>query len=431
MNHILSKSILILLSIVVFTSTIVAQQVTTYAGFNTGYIDGTVANAKFRSPFGLAFDASGNLFISDHLEDKIRKITPAGDVTTFAGSTTGFADGTAFNAKFESLGGIAFDASGNLYVADIINARIRKISPFGDVSTFAGSGELGYLDGAGSVAKFFTPYCIAFDPSGNLYVTDYNNHRIRKISPSGQVSTFAGSGVQGNADGNGIAAQFTRPTGIACDAIGNVYVTDFGNHRIRKITPAGEVSTLAGSTSGYTDGMGISAQFNFPYGIMVDPLGNVFVTDYGNNVVRKITPAGLVSTVAGSGISGYADGDGTVAKFSGMYGIVMNAAGDLFIGDFDNHRVRKISMQAVTTGNLVSTQENSITIYPSPATNSLTLKSTEEITSFEVIDVTGQKVQATLSSNNSIDISLLNEGMYYIKLQIADRTEIHKFLKTN
>jgi hypothetical protein len=208
-------------------------------------------------------------------------------VTTLAGSTFGSTDGVATAAQFEFPVALAVDAAGNVYVGDRDNHRIRKITPAGAVSTLAGSTQ-GFADGTGTAARFNFPAGVAVDAAGNVYVADTFNQRIRKITPAGAVSTLAGSGTAGFANGVATAAQFNFPAGVAVDAAGNVYVGDRDNHRIRKITPAGAVSSLAGSTAGFADGTGTAARFNFPEGVAVDAAGNVFVADAFNQRIRKI-----------------------------------------------------------------------------------------------------------------------------------------------
>ena len=272
--------------------------VTTLAGSTQGYMDGTGTAAQFKTPRGVAVDSSGQVYVADPGNDRIRKISPLGVVTTLAGSTSGYMDGTGTAAKFRFPRGVAVDSSGNVYVADYVNQRIRKISPAAGVTTFAGSSQ-GDDDGTGTAAKFNYPYGVAVDSSGHIYVADTGNHRIRKIDPAGVVTTLAGSTL-GYADGTGTAARFNYPRGVAVDSSGNVYVADYDNDRIRKIDPTGVVTTFAGSSSGDADGTGTAARFNRPSGVAVDSSGNVYVADLGNNRIRKIDPAGVVTTFAGS-----------------------------------------------------------------------------------------------------------------------------------
>ena len=288
--------------------------VSTLAGSGVfGFADGAGNTAKFFQPIGVVLDASGNLYVTDAENHRIRKVTPSGNVSTFAGSgTAGFADGAGTNAKFNSPRGITIDVAGNLYIADGINHNIRKITIAGVVTTLAGSGIAGFADGVGAAAQFHFPKEIKADAAGNLYVADDINHRIRKVTPTGTVSTIAGS-VSGSADGQGATATFNQPTGIAVDAAGNLFIADAKNHKIRKITSAGVVSSLAGSgVEGSADGDGIAAQFNTPTGIAVDNLGNIFVAEDGN-IIRKITATGTVTTLAGSA-SGFNDGTAAAAS---------------------------------------------------------------------------------------------------------------------
>jgi hypothetical protein len=315
--------------------------VTTFAGSTPGFQNGPGASALFDRPNGVAVDAIGNVYVADRGNHQIRKITPAGVVSTFAGSTAGFQDGPGTSARFNDALGVAVDANGNVYVADSGNHRIRKITPAGDVTTLAGS-TAGFQDGPGASALFNTPIGVAVDANGNVYVGDRHNQRVRKITPAGDVTTLAGS-TAGFQDGPGASALFFNLFGVAVDANGNVYVADYSNHRIRKITPAGVVSTLAGSTQGFQDGPGASAQFNGPFGVAVDANGNVHVGDESNQRIRKITPAGVVSTLAGSGILGFQDGPGTSARFNTPRGVAFDANGNVYVGDQFNNRIRKIS----------------------------------------------------------------------------------------
>jgi sugar lactone lactonase YvrE len=317
----------------------------TFAGSGLGgAVDGTGTAATFNLPSGVATDASGNIYVAEVNNNKIRKISPAAVVTTLAGSGRfGSADGVGAAASFDWPAGVAVDASGNVYVADQGNNTIRKITSAGVVTTFAGSSSAGAADGAGTAASFNSPTGVAVDGSGNVYVADRNNNKIRKISLAGVVSTFAGSGWAGAADGAGTAASFNLPWGVATDVSGNVYVADQFNNKIRKITQAGVVSTFAGSGSaGAVDGAGAAASFSGPSGVTTDASGNVYVADLYNSKIRKITPDGVVTTLAGSGSLGEADDAGPAASFFGPSGVAIDASGNVYVADRSNSRIRKI-----------------------------------------------------------------------------------------
>ena len=317
-------------------------EVSTLAGSTVGFRDGTGTSAQFSYPSGVAVDAEGNVYVADGVNHRIRKITPEGLVSTLAGSTEGFRDGSGTSAQFDRPAGVEVDAEGNVYVADYGNNLIRKITSEGLVSTLAGS-IWGFRDGSGKSAEFNYPYGVAVDAVGNVYVANSYNHRIRKITSEGLVSTLAGS-TRGFRDGAGTSAQFNYPYGVAVDAEGNVYVADYFNHLIRKITSEGLVGSLAGSTGGFRDGSGRSAQFNGPSGVAVDAVGNVYVADEYNHRIRKITPEGLVSTLAGS-TRGFRDGSGTSAQFSYPIGVAVDAAGNVYVADSNNNRIRRIEWE--------------------------------------------------------------------------------------
>ena len=283
--------------------------------------------------------------------------------STFAGKAgvASSADGIGSAARFTSPSEVAFDSANNLYVADTGNHTIRKITSAGVVSTFAGSpGVPGSADGTGSAARFSSPIGVSLDSAGNLYVGDADNDTIRKITPAGTVTTLAGKpGVVGSADGTGSNARFSSPRGVVVDAAGDVYVADTFNNTIRKVTPAGVVSTLAGlaGATGSADGTGSVARFNHPRGVAVDTASNIFVADTDNNTIRRITPAGAVTTVAGSaGMGGSADGSVFTARFLAPIGITVSSSGDIYLADALNDTIRKISALGVvsTAGVLVS-----------------------------------------------------------------------------
>jgi sugar lactone lactonase YvrE len=320
----------------------VSWEVSTFAGSGAaGLPEGIGTAVVFDHPNDVALDGEGNLYVVDDSLSFIRKITSDGYVSIFAGSdTSGYVDGFGMAAQFNRPYGVAVDSAGNLYVADTGNNRIRKITPGRQVSTLAGSGASGYTDGLGTAARFNRPYGVAVDSAGNVYVADVDNNRIRKIAPNGQVSTLAGEGSTGYVDGLGTAALFNRPYDVAVDGAGNVYVVDRENSRIRKITPTGVVTTFAGSSPGYADGTGTAAQFNVLNGVTLDARGNLYVSD--NQRIRRITPDGVVTTLAG-GSPGYADGTGTAARFETPSGLAVDASGNLYVGDSGNNRIRKMT----------------------------------------------------------------------------------------
>ena len=323
-----------------------------------GSTDGTGATARFNSPIGVATDSVDNVYVADYYNSTIRKITPLGVVSIFAGMTGKFGsvDGIGAMARFNNPSGVATDSANNVYVADTGNHTLRKITPAGEVSTLAGAaGISGGIDNTGTEARFNSPYSVAIDSVGNAYVADVNNHAIRKITLAGAVvTTFAGMmGTLGSADGAGVEARFKTPFGVATDSADNVYVTDFGNHTLRKITSLGVVSTLAGTpgSMGSADGIGAIGRFNLPRGVSTDSVGNVYVVDTENHTLRKITPVGEVSTLAGMvGIYGSADGTGAAASFNNPSGLTTDSADNIYVADTGNNTLRKI-----TTASAVST----------------------------------------------------------------------------
>jgi sugar lactone lactonase YvrE len=319
--------------------------VTTVAGGSThgGFLDGPASLAKFNAPNDVAVAPDGTIYVADYKNHRIRKIM-AGQVSTLAGNSSGgIINGNSTLAEFEDPYRITLDPSGNLYIVDEGDIRIRKINSGGDVSFFAGTSTAGFLDGSASTAQFqLNEGGIVSDAQGNIYIGDMFNNRIRKIGTDNQVITVAGS-TGGFTDGDAGTAQFNFPDGVTLDREGNIYVADEGNFCIRKITATGTVSILAGSgVMGTADGNGRLAQFGFIGDMVADSDGNIFVID--DNRIRKITPQGVVSTIAGSG-PGYVDGDGTSAKFNGLSGIGIDAQGNLYVADVINNRIRKISYQ--------------------------------------------------------------------------------------
>jgi len=318
----------------------VSGTVGTVAGGLNGFVGGRGQGARFGLAQGIAIDQVGNLYIADNDNNAIRQVTPAGLVSTYAGTGAyGLVNGAAATAQFGTPIGAAYDRStGNLYVADDSNNVIRLVTSAGNVSTFAGTGASGAADGPVGSATFNAPYAVAVDGSGSVYVCDRGNSRIRKIA-AGAVSTLAGS-TSGFLDGLGTAAQFNTPEDLVVDTAGNVYVADASNNRIRKITPGGLVSTFAGTGAyGSANGATSSATFGYPIGIAIDASGSLYVGDNGTNLIRKIA-AGTVSTIAGSGGTGLVDGPALLAQFAAICGMAVDASGNVYIMDRRSQRVR-------------------------------------------------------------------------------------------
>lgn len=315
--------------------------VKTFAGTGkSAHTDGPVASASFSWPTGLAWDNTGGLLVADQNNDVIRRIYN-GMVATFAGTgSPGVKDGPVAKAEFFEPSGVAVDAKGDVFVTDTFNDRIRKISG-GLVSNLAGTGAPGLKNGAAATARFNQPYGIVADGKGNIFVGDQGNHTIRRIT-AGMVYTFAGTGSPGSANGNAASAKFFSPAGVALDHKGSLLVADEDNDVIRRIN-AGMVSTMAGSNwPGHTDGPVKTAEFYAPQGMAVDATGKVFVADTDNNVIRMIH-AGKVTTVAGTGTQGFADGPGKTAQFDTPTDVVVGAKGEVYVADQGNNRVRVIS----------------------------------------------------------------------------------------
>ena len=378
--------------------------ISTVAGTGTqGFSgDGAAATAaQLNSPWDVAVDGSGNLYIADRNNNRIRKVNSAGNISTVAGTgTAGFSgDGAAATAaQLQNPQGVALDGAGNLYIADRGNQRIRKVDSAGVISTVAGNGMAGFggdsgaataaqlwdpsrvaLDGAGNLyivdrvndrirkvdsagvistvagrEQLSNPYGVALDGAGNLYIADTNNQRIHKVDSAGVISTVAGSGTDGfGGDGGAaVAAQLSGPRDMAPDGAGNLYIADTHNHRIRKVDSAGVISTVAGNgTQGYggDGGAATAAQLNLPFSVALDAAGNLYIADRGNERIRKVDSAGVISTVAGDGTCCYS-GDGgaaTAARLGAPRSVALDGSGNLYIADRGNHRIRKVDSAGV------------------------------------------------------------------------------------
>ena len=322
---------------------------------------GPATAAMLTEPTDVALDVSGNLFIADYGGHTIRKVAPDGTISTVAGTgIPGFIGdgGPATAAQLSSPVGVVVDESGNLYIGDSDNHRIRKVAPDGTITTVAGTGQGGFSGDGGpaTAASLLFPNFLALDASGNLYIADSENNRIRKVAPDGTILTVAGNGQDGFGGDGGPAtdALIDDPIGVAVDASGNLYIADYGSDRIRKVAPDGTITTVAGSGDEGIFGDGgpaTDAVLDEPVGVVVDGSGNLYIADWENHRVAKVTPDGTITTVAGTGDEGFG-GDGgpaTAAQLNAPAGMTLDDSGNLYIGDYDDHRIRKVAPDGTIT----------------------------------------------------------------------------------
>ena len=418
--------------------------ITTYAGYSdsAGYSgDGGPANkCKFNAPCELAFDPSGNLIISDAQNHVIRKINSAGIITTIVGTGIAGYNGDGIPATAAQLNcpiGIAYDDTGNLYIAEYAGSRIRKVNTSGIISTIGGNGLSGFNGDTGIAinAKLKDPYGLTVDKKGNVYFSDVLNYRIRKIDKAGKISTFAGSGVWGYSGDGGPAtkAKFGQISCLAIGPSGTMYVADWDNARTRKIDTSGIVTTFAGNgTSGYSGdgGLAINAELIAPNGVNVDDSENVYIPDNFARVVRKVDRSGIITTIAGSGKKGYS-GDGGLATDAEMYepqDAIRDKSGNLFISDVSNNNIRKVTFYKTAVNNIIPIQSY-FSIYPNPASQNINIKVTEKIETIEITNTLGQLVfhhSYNKQSQVQIDVNSFANGLYFVKLNGVD---VEKFLK--
>jgi sugar lactone lactonase YvrE len=426
---------LIILSVLFSTQITNAQfYVTTYSGNGTaGLINGYRDSATFTSPFGLCRDMQGNIFIADG-NNCIRKIDVAGIVSTYAGtSTAGFKDGSADSAQFNSPSDLCVDDSGNIYVSDFLNQRIRKIDINRNVSTIAGNGQAGYVNGTTN-ARFNYPRGICRDRYGNIYVADSWNHRIRKIDATGNVSTYAGGGnamgvssVGSLQDGPDTAARFYTPSGLTIDNDDNLFVADAYNHRIRRIDTSQYVSTIAGSgatgqgNGGYANGNTGSAVFNTPTEVYYErTTGKLYISDTFNNRIRLIDFGNnSVATIAGNGTAGYINDIDTSAEFNFPRALTVDSTGIIYLCDYNNHSVRMISNINVSVSDLALSNNY---IFPNPSNEIICIHSDTYPVLVNIYNMNGQLVLSdnAESSFHYSDVSKLKAGLYFVKL-ISDK----------
>lgn len=327
--------------------------VTTLAGLAEvpGFADGWGPAARFDLPFGIAVGAEGSLYVADRGNHTIRRVSPDGEVTTLAGSAReqGATDGTRDAARFFKPSGIAVDSAGILYVTDTLNHAIRRITTEGVVTTLAGLlGESGLADGTRGDARLAGPMGITVDPAGDIIVGENARLFVRKVTPTGEVTTLASGGGRGSVGRD----ESVDPVGVATDVVGNIYLTDFYNHALRKLSPQGLLTTFAGvvGRAGHADGPALTALFDHPYGVAADIGGTLYVADAGNHVIRRVSPSGNVTTLAGRpGEPGSVDGAGTDARLDHPFAIATDRLGDIFLADTFHHVILKATRDGTVT----------------------------------------------------------------------------------
>ena len=396
------------------------QVITTIAGiagtYTYGGDGGQATNANLWGPSGIAIDTLGNIFVADQYSYRIRKIDRLGLITTIAGNgTIGYSGdgGQATNAALKNPTGLVFDRSGNLLFSDQYNHCVRKISTTGIISTIAGTGIQGYSGDGGqaTLAQLTNTGGLIFDKQGNLYIADLGNGCIRKVDTGGLITTFAGTGLQGYSGDGGLAtlAELYAPSSFVIDTIDDLYVSDEHNNTIRKINSLGIINTISTGLA-----------LNQPEMMALDKARNLYIADYGNNRIVKMNSSGVSSTIVGTGIAGYS-GDGGqayAAELNQPLGIAFDSLGNLYITDYGNSVIRKVSNVGQTAG--IKTTDNSVPInlYPNPSNGSFILEThSSNIQTLNISDVNGKVVLSqNVAGKTMLDVRTLLEGVYSIAI---------------
>jgi streptogramin lyase len=421
----MKKHIIILVFSFIYFSNF-SQTVTTFAGSCSehvmGLVDGVGNDARFYRPKAIAVDNSGYFYVLDSGNQCVRKISPYGAVTTFA-------VGTGSNSC-----GIAVDIIGNVYISDTSGNRILKIDLGSNVPyVLAGNGLAGSIDGMGTGAEFHSPMGIVVNTIGDVFVADKFNHRIRKIDPTGLVTTIAGS-TSGNVNGLGTAAKFSAPSGITIDASGNIFVADTGNNQIKKIATNGMVSTYIGNgSSGCVNGIGVTVRIGSPISLSIDSNNNIYFVSENYNIIRMVTALGEASTIAGNIYPVWGaciNGNGTNAQFLFPTGILVNPNGEVFVADDGNNTIREIT-------NILSSKnpkpKNQIYLFPNPATNSININFEDfSISKTIILDINGRMLQTDIIKENNtiINVSNLSKGIYLMEITTENGTVSRKIIKS-
>ena len=436
---------ILLFILLIFIKYVDAQIISTIAGNGIQGDSGDAGAAiscELLNPDGIAIDKHGNLYICSAVSNSIRKISSGtGIITTIAGNgSVGYSGdgGSAINATFGGPVGLATDTSGNLFIADVGNNCIRKVTAStGIITTIAGNTIQGY-SGDSSLAinaEFNSPTTIALDKYENIYIADTYNSCIRKITKTtGIITTVAGNNTFGFAGDGGQAtsATFNVPFGVAVDSSGNIYVADYQNFRVRKVDiSTGIINTIAGNNvSAYSGdgGLANNAGLVQPFCMALDKYQNIYIVDESDNRIRKITSStNIIATVAGNGIAGY-NGDGIVAtnaEINNPSGVIIDTAGNIYIADLQNQRIRMVNNNGTTNISYLNKTTNQLNIYPNPANNKI-ISDANDVLDVKLFDVLGKQIFA--SKQNQIDVSNLPDGVYFIQVQTNTSTTTQKIM---
>jgi sugar lactone lactonase YvrE len=437
----MNRILLILLVLPIMSE---AQMITTFAGNGTwGYsgIGGPATAAELAEPRGVAVDNSGNVYIACWgAGSHVLKVNASGIISVFAGNgTTGYSGdgGPATAAELYYPTTVGFDGLGNVYIGDATSKRIRKVTPLGIITTFAGNGTYGNTGDGGpaTAAELGYPAGISFDASGNAYIADQDNNNVRKVNSSGIISTFAGNGTAGYSGDGGpaTAAMLYGPVRVIVSGSGDIYIDDYSNSRIRKVNSSGVISLIAGNGTtvfGGDGGQATAAELAGPVGIASDIYGNIFIADMGNNRIRMVNSLGVIKTIAGTGVAGY-NGDciqATFAELNAPIGVAVDGSGHIFFSEDGGNRIRILSASCDLAINNVPYNSEPITIFPNPTTASLTISSPDQITTVSITSLIGQTVynHEYNSIEVHVDVADLPKGIYFVKV---NGSGVRKFVK--
>jgi sugar lactone lactonase YvrE len=422
------------------------QTITTFAGRNTPGFSGDggrATSAQLNEPYGIAVDDAGNLYIADGVNRRIRKVDANGIITTIAGNgAIGFnGDGIAATDAAIDVTNVTVSASGIVYITDGYNNRVRVVTTDGMITTIAGNGSPSYSGDGGPAtdAALNSPADLKVDTFGNVYIADLLNNRVRKVTTDGNIITVAGNGSPYyNGDGEpATTAQLNSPYGVAVDDTGTLYIAEFNGQRIRKVSTAGIISTFAGTgINGYSgDGaQAAMAQLSYPRGVTVDNTGNVYITDFGNERIRKVHASGIITTVAGNGTAGF-KGDGgpaSAANLSDPVYTCVDPAGNIYVADRGNNKIREIYPYNVGVKNIANPAQE-LQIWPQPNSGVFSMFLSSDLTQPLQIIITnliGQEIKESSSiTNNQIEIQLsVPAGMYFITTVTAQKMQTAKLM---